>query len=398
MRRRTHVLLLAGAIAAAGLCGTAQPATADEPVQSQAGCTARVLVLSAYPGEADAVLSHTVLDADSAVVVDGHHFYLGTIESVPVIVAMTGIGLVNATLTTETAVEHFTCAAGASIRSIVFSGVAGGAGRTSIGDVTVPARWTLDDGATWRSVDPMLLGLAAALAPGVHGLARVNTAGDPACTCIDPDTVPIVDLGRQPGVIVGGDGMSSDGNNGEASPCLPGGGDLMGCQPCTAPDRLPPETDGFPLSILRFLNSGASPVSSKTYDAVDQETAAVQVVADDAGIPFIGFRGISDGPGDPLHLPGFPAQFFVYKQIAADNVATVVAAFLAAEANGVSLPAAPSLVLETTSAQASPAGVLASSREALPATGRGDVVMPALVGVGVAVYGARLSLRRRVPV
>jgi hypothetical protein len=29
-------------------------------------------------------------------------------------------------------------------------------------------------------------------------------------------------------------------------------------------------------------------------------------VADAHGIPFLGVRGMSDGPGDPLHLPGLP--------------------------------------------------------------------------------------------
>jgi nucleoside phosphorylase len=63
-------------------------------------------------------------------------------------------------------------------------------------------------------------------------------------------------------------------------------------------------------------------------DAVDQETAAAQHVADTHGIAFLGIRGMSDGPGDPLKLRGFPATFFVYKQIAADNAAIVTEAFL----------------------------------------------------------------------
>ena len=63
-------------------------------------------------------------------------------------------------------------------------------------------------------------------------------------------------------------------------------------------------------------------------DAVDQETAAAQQVADAHGIPFLGIRGMSDGPGDPLNLPGYPFTFFVYKQIAADNAAIVTEAFL----------------------------------------------------------------------
>ncbi|VBA41032.1 hypothetical protein LAUMK13_03359 [Mycobacterium innocens] len=37
---------------------------------------------------------------------------------------------------------------------------------------------------------------------------------------------------------------------------------------------------------------------------------------------------MSDGPGDPLNLPGFPFQFLLYKQIAAENAALVAQAFL----------------------------------------------------------------------
>ncbi|VBA40373.1 hypothetical protein [Mycobacterium attenuatum] len=37
---------------------------------------------------------------------------------------------------------------------------------------------------------------------------------------------------------------------------------------------------------------------------------------------------MSDGPGDPLNLPGFPFQFFLNKQIAAENAALVAQAFL----------------------------------------------------------------------
>ena len=64
------------------------------------------------------------------------------------------------------------------------------------------------------------------------------------------------------------------------------------------------------------------------FDAMDMETAAAQAVADAHGVPFLGIRGISDGQGDPLHLPGFPVTFFYYKRIAADNAARAVAALL----------------------------------------------------------------------
>lgn len=60
-------------------------------------------------------------------------------------------------------------------------------------------------------------------------------------------------------------------------------------------------------------------------------------VAESHGACFIGFRAASDGPsggptdaygGDPLMLPGFPSQFFLYRQLAANNAATVTLAFL----------------------------------------------------------------------
>jgi nucleoside phosphorylase len=62
----------------------------------------------------------------------------------------------------------------------------------------------------------------------------------------------------------------------------------------------------------------------------DEETAEVAKAARAAGVPFIGFRGVSDGGGDPLHLPGFPFQFFVYRQLSADNVAAVAVSFIQA--------------------------------------------------------------------
>jgi nucleoside phosphorylase len=60
------------------------------------------------------------------------------------------------------------------------------------------------------------------------------------------------------------------------------------------------------------------------------ETAAVATVAARHHLPFLGFRAASDGNGDPLMLPGFPFQFFVYRQLAADNAAAVALRFLGA--------------------------------------------------------------------
>jgi nucleoside phosphorylase len=292
----------------------------------------RTLILTAFPAEADAILARTTLDPNPSVVVDGRHFYLGTLGGKKVIVAMTGIGMVNASQTTETALSHFTPESGISIGAVVFSGVAGGSGRTEIGDVAVPARWTSDDGETWRAVDPEMLAVASSLTVDLESSARL---GDPACTCNPLARLPIVNLGREPDLHVGGDGSSDDNNNGVAFPAIPFGGDVFGPQPCTAPDRSILAFGNFFQAIGPFLAVGLlgnlmgilNPVVPPV-DAVDQETAAAQQVADAHGVPFLGIRGMSDGPGDPLNLPGYPFSFFVYRQIAADNAAVVTEAFL----------------------------------------------------------------------
>ena len=122
-------------------------------------------------------------------------------------------------------------------------------------------------------------------------------------------------------------------------PCIPAGGDVFGCQPCkyqrVFADDVPRMasrgaaliTD--PNFFFKYQNSTTPP----GYDADDMETAAVARVAQVRQVPFIGFRALSDGLGDPLNLPGFPAQFFVYRQYAAENAAAVAMAFLSAWAH-----------------------------------------------------------------
>lgn len=224
---------------------------------------------------------------------------------------MTGIGLVNATETIETAF-----ASSISVDAVVFSGVAGGGGRVRIGDVAIPARWTLDRGATFHPVDPGMLAAARALRVGLES------------------RVKLIDLKRRPQVVIGGDGSSYDNNNGRAFPCIPNGGSVFGCQPRAAPDRSLRYTGNFFRSAGPWLkyalisNLNVASTSDAAFDATDSETAAAQAVADAHGFPFLAIRGISDGAGDPLHLPGFPLEFFFYKRIAANNAARVTAAFL----------------------------------------------------------------------
>jgi nucleoside phosphorylase len=293
-------------------------------------CVPRLLVLSAYPGEIDHLITQAHIT--KTVVIEGRSFYVGTLRRNNVVMALAGIGLVNAGTTAQNAIDHFACGRKPGITGVVFSGVSGG--RTYIGDVTIPKRWSIDDGATWFNADSGMYSVATAAAAGVR-LTNKVPLGDVVCIGLDPDLIEAITLPHQPEIIAGGDGKSADPFGGRAFPCIPGGGDVFGCRPCRAPSFEPPDLARFATGIIPFIDPNffldyfQSPTpSTTTWDAEDMETAAVARVATQHGLPFIAFRALSDGLGDPLNLPGFPFQFFVYRQIAANNAAAVALAFL----------------------------------------------------------------------
>jgi hypothetical protein len=179
-----------------------------------------------------------------------------------------------------------------------------------------------------------MLSTASTLTVNLNSTALL---GDPLCLCSPLARVPLVNLKREPQLFIGGDGSSDDNNNGTAFPAIPFGGDVFGPQPCSAPDRSLLFTGNFIQAVVPFVVNGLFTNLTgllmpeiPSVDAVDQETAAAQQVAEAYGIPFLGIRGMSDGPGDPLGLPGYPFTFFVYRQLAADNAAIVTEAFLQA--------------------------------------------------------------------
>jgi nucleoside phosphorylase len=291
-----------------------------------------VLVLSAMPLELNPLVAATKLDPAKTVRVDDRTFYGGRLAGHDVILAMTGIGLVNAEQTATTAFRHFGC----SFKGAVFSGVAGS--QRNIGDVAIPRRWTLDNGRSWTGVDPAMLKVATRLAGTKNvKLSRDVPVGDAACLCPGVDAPTPVRMPQPMAVWVGGDGMSYDTYGGKALPCIPGGGDVAGCHPCITDPGLEQDVLAFaaqapsfadPAFFQAFLQPPAA--TTEDMDSQDEETAAVAQVAQRFSVPFLGIRAVSDGQNDPLSLPGFPAQFFAYRQLAGNNAAAVTIAFLKA--------------------------------------------------------------------
>ncbi|HLI55651.1 MAG TPA: hypothetical protein VKY26_01335, partial [Actinomycetota bacterium] len=256
-----------------------------------------------------------------------------------VIMGLTGIGPANALATTTAALSHYQCGDHEGISGVVFSGTSGG---DYIGDVFVPSRWT-EDGVHFVASDPAMLSAASTATRGLT-LEQTTPTGDPACTCATAGGVQTpVAVQHTPVVSVGGDGLTTDPLNGHALPCAPAGSDVFGCVPCRLLDQSQADqatafVQGLaPLIDPGVLTSNLQPPPPGTYVSSDEETAVVAQVATANGVPFIGFRAASDGPGntpgtggDPLMLPGFPAQFLVYRQLAADNAAAAAIAFLGA--------------------------------------------------------------------
>jgi nucleoside phosphorylase len=284
------------------------------------------------PLEAAPILAAAQVNPSPVWVHNGKGFWSGRVEGNNAIIALTGIGLENATQTTQAAFEHFAC-----FSAVVFSGTSGG---DYIGDVMVPDRWTEDGihfvetSASMRSV------LSDALSQPV-ALEQSTPTGDPLCPCLPAGlpgaTVPVT-VTHKPEVKVGGEGLSNDGFGGRALPCVPQASDVFGCWPCSFPDTAAPtQATNLASTVPPFLEpqfvlgyESASAPPKGTYVSDDMETAAVFSIVASHGVPFIGFRAASDGGGDPLMLPGFPAEFFLYRQLAADNAAAVALAFLRA--------------------------------------------------------------------
>ena len=291
MRSTSTVLLLAallsGTTPAAGQ--TTVPGLC-EAIAAREGASAYVLVLSAFPAEVAAVLEQTTIQ--DRVEYNGRLIRIGDIGGVRVVVTLTEIGLLNAAATTEALLARYPIAA------VVFSGVAGSF--YQIADVTVAS--SFEETATGGVFDanPVLLALARRAARDVD-LER--------CT-VPPNRTQMVCFPKKPRMRVGGVGQSADPFGSSPAVCDPGGGPVFGCD---ATEPTPAAT---------------RPGKSDEPVAEDMETAAVARVATAHGVPWVGLRGVSDGAGDPLGLPGFPAQFFAYYPISAHNAAVGAAALL----------------------------------------------------------------------
>jgi adenosylhomocysteine nucleosidase len=271
----------------------------------------RTAVITAFAPEIVA-LEQAMADKRSFKV-SGTEFITGRLEGKPVVLFLSGVSMVNAAMNTQRALDRF------HVTRIVFSGIAGGVDPSlDVGDVVAPDQWAeylesvmaREDApghfaSTYR--DPVVAPNFSMIFPKVVEVTgpsgkleqRVWFAADPALLTVARRIAPSVTLKRctvggqclkvAPKVVVGGNGVSGQ----------------------------------------SFVDNAA--VRTWAYGAfqarvLDMETAAVAHTAYANGVPFVAFRSLSDLAGGD---PG-ANQARVFFQLASDNSAEVVRAFLKA--------------------------------------------------------------------
>jgi hypothetical protein len=159
---------------ALALCALAAPAPAATleapPARFGNGCCALaagrcvrpvLAVFSAFPAELQPLLERA--EIHETMLLGDRVLRVGTLDGVPVVLGLLGIGYANAVKTSRLVLDHF------DVAGFVVSGVAGSPHR--IGDVAVPATWTGPDGIP-HPADPRMLAIATKVAAAGVPLER----------------------------------------------------------------------------------------------------------------------------------------------------------------------------------------------------------------------------------
>lgn len=310
---------------------------ADVPL-SHLDETPRLGIVSAFGAEAD--LLQQAMQERQEYVLNGNRFTTGRLQGVPVVLVLTGVSLVNASMTTQLLIDRF------RLSHLLLSGIAGGIdpdGR--VGDVTAPERWALPLEAWWGK--------------GLELPSPCGTPGDLAClglrlagdgTQAWPEFA--LPLAGEAGQGTLGTGLrmretqvrrSQTGLAGEFRFSFPADPDMLAVARTLRPalERCGPrgarqcvsaqpqlQVGGLGVSVPLFLaNADYRRYLSTTLQArvLDMETAAVAQVAYANGVPFLGLRSISDLAGGG---PNGDVGALFSSGLAESNAARVTLAFV----------------------------------------------------------------------
>ncbi|MBJ3775807.1 5'-methylthioadenosine/S-adenosylhomocysteine nucleosidase [Acuticoccus mangrovi] len=296
-----RTLAVAAAIAAATVAASAAERLDD---------TSRIAVLSAF--EPEWLMLQEMVEGRADHLDNGVRYVTGSIEGRDVVLLLSGIGMVNAAMTAQMAIDRF------DLTGIVFSGIAGGVDPAlNVGDVVVPEHWgsylhmvfarETEDGGF--AVPPFLSAPFANFGMIFPQNEQVRHEGEETPQSrfwfdVDPDYLAAAREAAARVVL---------------NPCREAGVCLEGTPQITV--------GGNGVSGSAFVdNADFRRYVFDTFAArvIDMESAAVAQVAFANGVPFIAFRSLSDLAGGGEGSNELPIFF----AIAAENSATLVAEFL----------------------------------------------------------------------
>lgn len=271
--------------------------------------TTRIAVISAFEPEWIA-LQEMIEDREDHVI-SGTTFITGTMDGKPILLFLSGVSMVNAAMTTQIALERF------EVDRIVFSGIAGGVDpELAIGDVVVSEQWSQYLEAIFARETEEGFAIPSFMQTEIPGYGMI--------------------FPREVGIARGPDGIEKrlwfpvDGDMLEVARAIASEVTLEDCAGETCLTRAPSiVVGGNGVSGQAFVdNADFREYVFETFDAkvLDMESAAVAHVAYANDVPFIAFRSLSDlaGGGEGENEMG------TFMQIASDNSATVVQAFISA--------------------------------------------------------------------
>lgn len=285
----------------------AAPLRAADPGPGRLDTVTRVAVVSAFEPEWK-VLTASLADARSHSA-NGVEFATGTLSGRKVVLFLSGIGMVNAAMNMQLALDRF------DVSGIVVTGIAGGVDfNLQIGDVAVAARWgQYLDAVFAREVDGKFQPPPWAKTPFAnYGMIFPNEV-DVRSANAPPERRFWFDADAGMLAAAGKIGAIDLRRRTTEQACLPG-----------APRRV---VGGNGVSGPVFVdNARFREYVFKTFDAhvLDMESAAVAMVAYANGVPFIAFRSLSDLAGGDQGANEIGTFF----QLSSDNSAAVVQRFL----------------------------------------------------------------------
>lgn len=273
--------------------------------------TPRIAVMSAFAPEWQLLKAATTEQKSHSV--NGIDFVTGKLAGRNVVLFLSGISMVNATMSTQIALDRF------DVTGIVFSGIAGGVDPAlNVGDVVVANQWAQYLEATF----------ARDLGNGKWSVPPWQSRDIPNYGMIFPGPVEVRRTGagapeKKTWFAVDADMMAATTKMGDVA-----------LQDCVAPGRCLTRKPrmvigGNGVSGQAFVDNAAfREYVFATFKAqlLDMESAAVAMVAYANGTPFIAFRSLSDLAGGE-HGGNEMATFM---GLASANAALVVQRFLQA--------------------------------------------------------------------